>query len=79
MDVISIGKYLKEIIGSKKAFLYPNPDNAGDALFALGTNHLFDKVDLNCMEVKDKSILDPEVSIFISRVFGNQVKYYMKP
>ncbi len=74
MDVINVGEYLKEIIGNDKAYLYPNPGNAGDALIALGTKHLFAIVDLNCEEIKDISKFDPEGKIIINRGGGNLVK-----
>ncbi|MFW5701162.1 MAG: polysaccharide pyruvyl transferase family protein [Cyclobacteriaceae bacterium] len=73
---IDLKKFLKEVSVNEKLYLYPNPGNAGDALIALGTKHLFEALKLNYTQVKDKDNFDPENKIIIYSGGGNLVNYY---
>jgi len=72
----NIKEYLAKASQNQKLYLYPNPGNAGDALIALGTRHLFEELAINYEEVKDKKNFDPEDKIILYSGGGNLVEYY---
>lgn len=73
---IDLSDYFSRFKKDETVYLYPNPGNAGDALIAMGTIHLFNQINLNYKIVNDKKQFDPSDKIILYSGGGNLVKYY---
>ena len=71
MENITVKEYFKNLPEKEIVYYYSNPGNAGDALIATGTFHLFDELGIEFVFINKNMGFDPRGKIVVYSGGGN--------